>query len=699
MEMEKKTGKSNKNLYICALLAVFMAGMIFCTLFIPRTEPAGITGINPERTMMLAADSVGSSTDEENTDEDTEKNEEQKPEEPEKEEQPEQQEQPDEEPVEPPHQQEQKPEKEPVREVTEENKTESENVQQPGGQNTTDNGGGSGEDSTSAENSNDENDGESGAEGLTDTIYFTTSIKNGESVTSKAYSFSINHKIENLKPKETNIFINGELAESITDARTEFDIFLNEGENVVRVQVTYENEHGQLLSPYKNYVIDVDTRSLVINTSLADEQTVDSAYLTFTASAAFGEEDVDLLVMQDGEEVFRNDGVYEVYLQEGANTFVMSAEYSPEINAEKTCVVNYVPSRGMYIETDLENQTIKAVEPDFTFRAEVVDGTARTEFTVTLNNKIITGENGVYNIQLQPQSVRAYNTIRLKATDGNEEDSLSFQIKYIPVATPDTEPQVTYINIKDGQTINKKNPFKLEMAAKDYKGNKIYFDGMEVYLNDNHQILRDTKPYVTYYLNFEEGQNEVKILLTDDDGREKEYTYIINYVPPDENQKIGTVTVSMDAAVLGLGSLIPPVKVDLLAGDNLAKVINRAMEAKGYTPVYTGSTDSGYYLKAVGRSGIGSRCNIPEALKNEITEYGIPWHGSAEEPERAANTLGDDDYTAWSGWLVILDGEFISTSAADLDPVDGSIIKIRYTLAYGMDIGDSYQGMTFENTY
>ena len=646
--MKKNTDKKYRNIYTCVILAVIVAGLIFCTLFIPRTEPAGLSGINPDSSMMLVADGSQQTVSEETVD-NSEENE---------------------------------------KEPEDEKKQEKEEKQDKKKKN-----------NKPEKNDEDEDNGEGDGNGLTDTIYFTTSIKNGETVTEKAYSFSLNHKMETLTPKETNIYINGKLTESISDARTDFDVFLKEGENTLKVQVTYENEQGQLLSPYKNYIINVDTRNLVITTSLADEQTVESAYLSFTVAAVFGDEDVDVMVMHDGEEIFCNDGIYDVQLQEGLNTFVMRAEYSPEITAEKTCIVNYVPPRGMHIETDLENQTVKAVNPDFTFHAEVVGGSARTEFTVTLNNKVITGENGEYRIQLKPQSEKAYNTIRLKATDGKEEDVLTYKIKYIPVATPKTEPQISYINIKDGQTINKKNPFKLELAAKDYKGNKIYFDGMEVYLNGNHQILRDTKPYVTYYLNFEEGQNEVKVIITDDDGRVKEFVYMIGYVPPDENQKIGTVTVSMDANVLGLGNLIAPVKVDLLAGDNLSKVMNRAMEAKGFTPVYSGSTDSGYYLKAVGRSGIGSRCNIPEALKNEITDSGIPWHGSAEEPERAANTLGDDDYTAWSGWLVILDGDFISTSASDLDPVDGSIIKIRYTLAYGMDIGDSYQGMTFENIY
>ena len=647
--MKRNTGKKYRNIYTCAILAVIAAGLIFCTLFIPRTEPADLSGINPDSSLMLIADGSKLTVSEETVDS-SEENE-----------------------KEPEEEQEQEPEEEKKDEKKKDNKSE--------------------------DNNNSEDNGEGNGNGLTDTIYFTTSIKNGETVTEKAYSFSINHKIETLTPKETNIYINGKLTESISDARTDFDVFLKEGENTLKVQVTYENENGQLLSPYKNYIINADTRNLVITTSLPGEQTVDSPYLSFTASAAFGDEDVDLIVMQDGEEVFCNDGIYDAQLKEGMNTFIMSAEYSPEITAEKICIVNYIPPKGMHIETDLENQTVKAVNPDFTFHAEVIGGSARTEFTVTLNNKAVSGENGEYHVQLKPQSEKAYNTIRLKATDGKEEDVLTYKIKYIPVATPETEPQISYINIKEGQTINKKNPFKLELAAKDYKGNKIYFDGMEVYLNGNHQILRDTKPYVTYYLNFEEGQNEVKVIITDDDGRVKEFIYSINYVPPDENQKIGTVTVSMDANVLGLGSLIAPVKVDLLAGDNLAKVINRTMEAKGFTPINSGSTDSGYYLKAVGHSGLGSRCNIPEALKNEITDSGIPWHGTAEEPERAADSLGDDDYTAWSGWMIIMDGSFISTSASDLDPVDGSIIKIRYTLAQGMDIGGSYQGMTFENTY
>lgn len=535
--------------------------------------------------------------------------------------------------------------------------------------------------------------------GKTDVIYFTTTIKDGETVTKKDYSFSINHKIPSLTPKKTNIYINGRLTDSIDDARTDFTIFLSEGENIVRVQVVYETRNGQEISPYKNYTINVDTRNLVINTSLKDGMKVESAYLSFTASAAFGEDDVDVLVQNESGELSRIDGYYETELKKGENKITISAEYDEKRKLSEEYRIYYEPPEGMHIETDLQDQTVKAVDPSFTFKAEAVGGSAKTEFTVSFNNKIIKGENGVYNVELVPQGEKACNTIRLRAKDGKEEDSETFKIKYIPIATPETEPKLTHINISDGQTVKKKNPYTLELAAKDYKGKKIYYDGMDVYLNGKHQIVRDTNPYVTYKLNFSDGKNVIKLILTDDDGRTKEFQYTVNYVKPDDNEKVGTVTVSMDANVLGIGSLISGASTDLLAGDNVAKVIVRVLEAKGFGCISSGSTDQGFYLSGISRSGIGRTERIPEDLKDEIDDHGISWQGSREDPERSMNSLSEKDYTQGSGWLILVDGRFISESASSVDLQDGSIIKVRFTLAYGMDIGGTYQGNTFSKTY
>jgi len=456
----------------------------------------------------------------------------------------------------------------------------------------------------------------------------------------------------------------------------------------------------QRISPYKIYTIYVDTRSLVITTSLKDGQTVETAFLTFTASAAFGDDDVDVLVECAGVELVQIDGVYEVALEEGENQISIFSEYDEKHKAREEYTIYYVPPPGMHIETDLQDQTIRAVTGEFSFQARVIGGSDRTEFTVSLNNRVITGENDVYEVELEPQGTRAYNTIRLKAKDSNEEDSKTFKIKYIPEATEETAPKITHINISDGQTIKKKNPFVLQLAAEDYQGKKIYFDGMEVYLNGSHQILRETTPYVTYKLNFVEGANELRVSITDDDGRNKEFVYTIQYVQPDENQKVGTVTVSMDANVIGLGMLIEPTTVDLYAGDNMAKVIVRVLEARGFGCNYTGSLDRGFYLASISRSGIGSSYNIPEALQDEITETGISWQGDdLSNLNREANSLGQRDYTTASGWMIIANGSFLSEGASETDINDGDIIKVRYTLANGMDIGGVYMGNTFVNTY
>lgn len=542
------------------------------------------------------------------------------------------------------------------------------------------------------------NEGNKTNDGKTDVIYFTTTIKNGETVTKKDYSFSIKHKIADLSPMATKIYINGKLGEDIKDARTDFTVFLNEGENEIIVQVEYKNSQGQKLTPYKKYTINVDTRRLVINTSLKDGMETDSSFLSFTASAAFGENDVDIKVKHGDERLHKNDGVYETELSKGKNTISISASYESH-NLVEDYEIIYNPPKGMHIETDLTNQTVKAITGDFSFKAHVVGGNSKTKFTVTLNNKKVEGNQGNYDVVLEPQGERAYNTIRLRATDGNEEDSLTFKVKYIPLATAETEPKITHVNIKDGQTISKANPFTLEIAASDYKNNQIYYDNIDVYLNGGHQILRDTKPYITYKLNFIEGSNTVKISISDKDGRIKEYNYEIIYKKPKDNEKSGTVTVIMDASVIGKGTLVSASNVDIFTNDNMASVIVRTLQAKGYSCSYSGSVASGFYLKSVGRSGIGNNYRIDDGLINEINEFGISWRGSQESPQRNTNSLGEHDYTNGSGWMFLKNGGFIGESASGIDLDDGDIIKIRYTLAYGMDIGGTYQGTTFSKTY
>ena len=536
--------------------------------------------------------------------------------------------------------------------------------------------------------------------GETSLIYFTTSIKDGGIITTNSMQFTMKHQIPELVPQGTKLYVNGTLVEDAKDARTTFSVFLSEGENTVRVQAVYQNADGQTLEPYKDYTVFVDTRSLVIETSLQNGMTTESAFLQFTAKALFGQDEADLTATLNGEEIAQFEGIYEGYLVEGANEIILSASYRGH-EASDVYTVYYEEPEGLYIDTDLEDLTvIKAERGDFSFRAEALGGTRRTEFTVTLNGEPIDGNDGRYDVVLLPATELSgqNNIIKMIAKDDEQEETLRFRVKFIPIATPETEPVMHHLNISDGMTIQKKNPFTLEIAAKDYRGNKIYFDGIEVFLNGKKQILRDTSPYITYKLNFLDGPNTVRIKATDDDGRVKEFDYNINYQQPDANEKIGMVRVIVDANVLGIGTIVDA-NVDLLAADSASHVILRALDKAGLGYQYEGSTEANFYLSHVEKPGIGMRYNIPDALRQAINDEGILWQGSEEEPKRALDSLGEFDYTSDSGWLIMADGAFITESASSVDITDGSVIKVRYTLAKGKDIGGAMQGESFDTIY
>lgn len=536
--------------------------------------------------------------------------------------------------------------------------------------------------------------------GETSLIYFTTSIKDGSIITTNAMTFSLSHQIPELTPKGTKLFVNGNLVEDAKDARTAFSLYLSEGENTVRVQAVYQNSDGQILEPYKDYTVFVDTRSLVIQTMLQNGMTTESALLQFTAKALFGQDEVDLNAKLNGEEIPQFDGIYEGTLIEGENEIILSAGYRGH-EVTEVYTIYYEKPEGLYIDTDLEDLTvIKAETGDFSFRAEALGGNHRTEFTVTLNGEPVRGQDGRYDVVLLPATELSgqNNIIKMIAKDDEQEETLRFRVKFIPIATRETEPVMHHLNISDGMTIKKKNPFTLEIAAKDYRGNKIYFDGVEVFLNGKKQILRDTSPYITYKLNFLDGPNTVKIKVTDDDGRIKEFAYHVNYQQPDVNEKIGTVRVIVDANVLGIGSIVDT-NVDFLAADSASHAILRALDKSGLGYQYEGSTESNFYLAHVEKPGIGMRYHIPDALRQAINDEGILWQGSEENPKRALDSLGEFDYTSDSGWLIMVDGTFITESASSIDVTDGSVIKVRYTLAKGKDIGGAMQGESFDTIY
>lgn len=183
-------------------------------------------------------------------------------------------------------------------------------------------------------------------------------------------------------------------------------------------------------------------------------------------------------------------------------------------------------------------------------------------------------------------------------------------------------------------------------------------------------------------------------------------------------QKIGDATILVDMTVLGIDD-IPSIHYDVLADEPISYVVAKAImgmdtgepfgaasDTLGWRGSYAGTLDTGFYLQWLDTD------YYPDALEDST------WPGSTEEEVLAAidarfgagtglatlwrclyrnglnksagsgSRIGEFDYTSGSGWMYSLDGTYYpgqSMSAVHLN--DGDTLTLRYTLAYGWDIG------------
>lgn len=183
-------------------------------------------------------------------------------------------------------------------------------------------------------------------------------------------------------------------------------------------------------------------------------------------------------------------------------------------------------------------------------------------------------------------------------------------------------------------------------------------------------------------------------------------------------QKIGDATIYVDMTVLGVG-VVGPIPYEVLADEPISYVVAKAIMGKdtgepfgaasdtlGWRGDYGGTLDTGFYLRSLNTD------YHADALEDAV------WPGSTEEEVLDAidarfgagtglaalwrclyrnglnksvgsgSTFGEFDYTSGSGWMYSIGGSYYpgqSMSAVRLK--DGDVLTLRYTLAYGWDIG------------
>lgn len=249
-----------------------------------------------------------------------------------------------------------------------------------------------------------------------------------------------------------------------------------------------------------------------------------------------------------------------------------------------------------------------------------------------------------------------------------------------PTISPEIEMDGTIIGLTDGLTL--KNPDVILLVdGHSYTGKQLYSSNYTVSVNGMVVPAPVSQSgskfgYSTYLSN--EGDNTITITATDADGYSATRSWTVYY----ENGDI-TVTVSVEATTVGLGYLVPPTEVTVPGGTDAWSIVEKVLTENGY-----GISGSGSYLSAIQRSGICSGFFIDPELMDLIVADGMDENGAGLDPQPySMDSLGEFDFYRWSGWMYSYNGSYPGYGMNVCKPQDGSVIRVRYTLALGKDIG------------
>lgn len=546
--------------------------------------------------------------------------------------------------------------------------------------------------------------------------YFKTSIIDGSTVENETYGFSIQH-LTTLEVTGMSAAVNGK--EYLFPANSRYmNVRLATGANTITVSVNYREADGSTVCASKSYTVYyAQAGELIIvakrvsdNKPMNELATVTDGELTFTASMVQdGNEYPVQSVTLNGRTLTGIGDTYTASLNSGANTIRIKGSYqsssAEEIytityNANAFQIITYnlssrVPviddntvqssSKFEQVTVDSEQhrfklQLIQSTGKESIDRVRVSDSTGTTSLTQD--------SDGWYTVQMGREVRQLY--IDYKDSLGQLK-TYKYQLHFQrnaedtpedrqPTISPEIEMDGTIIGLTDGLTL--KNPDVILLVdGHSYTGKQLYSNNYTVSVNGMVVPAPVSQSgskfgYSTYLSN--EGANTITITATDADGYSATRSWTVYY----ENGDI-TVTVSVEATTVGLGYLVPPTEVTVPGGTDAWSIVEKVLTENGY-----GTSGSGSYLSAIQRSGICSGFFIDFELMELIMADGMDENGAGLDPQPfSMDSLGEFDFYRWSGWMYSYNGSYPGYGMNVCKPQDGSVIRVRYTLALGKDIG------------
>lgn len=543
--------------------------------------------------------------------------------------------------------------------------------------------------------------------------YFTTSITDGSTVESETYGFSIQH-LTTLKVTGMSAAVNGK--EYLFPANSRYmNVRLATGANTITVSVNYREADGSTVCASKSYTVYYAQAGelIIVAKRVSDKKplnelaTVTDGELTFTASMVQdGNEYPVQSVTLNGRTLTGIGDTYTASLNSGANTICIKGSYQSS-SAEETYTITY-NANAFRIKTSISDtviddntaqssasfekvtvdseryrfwlQLIQSTGKESIYRVRVSDSTGTTSLTQE--------SDGLYTVQMGREGRMLY--IDYKDSLGQLK-TYKYQLHFQrnaedtpedrqPTIAPEIEMDGTIIGLTDGLTL--KNPDVILLVdGHSYTGKQLYSSNYTVSVNGMVVPAPVSQSgskfgYSTYLSN--EGANTITITATDADGYSATRSWTVYY----ENGDI-TVTVSVEATTVGLGYLVAPTEVTVPGGTDAWSIVEKVLTENGY-----GISGSGSYLSAIQRSGICSGFFIDPELMDLIVADGMDENGAGLDPQPySMDSLGEFDFYRWSGWMYSYNGSYPGYGMNVCKPQDGSVIRVRYTLALGKDIG------------
>ena len=543
-------------------------------------------------------------------------------------------------------------------------------------------------------------------------LYFTTSIIDGETTAEETYPFTITHQPQR-EPIGLAVTVNGRELRYAAQT-TSVTVHLAAGANTIVVSADYREDGGTVRATRSYTVYYAQAGELIIvakrvsdNKPLNELATVTDGELTFTACA---ERDGSTYPVQsvelNGRTLAGSGGSYTADLNSGENRIRVKASYQSS-TADVTYTITYNAS-AFQISTTISETVIddSTVQSSASFEKVTVDS-QQYKFRLHLNPS--TGKESIDRVRVSDStgtfSLTQDSDDRYTVDMGREDRQLyidykdstgrsktyKYQLHFQRGAedTPeDRQPTIiaqveadgTVIGLTNGLTM--KTPDLIVLVdGRSYNGQQLYANNYTVSVNGTVVSAPISQSgyqfgYTAYLSN--EGANTITITATDGDGYSATRSWTVYY-----EEGTVTVTVSVEATTVGLGYLVSPTEVTVPGGTDAWTVVQQVLTENGYTV-----NGSGSYLSAIQRSGICSGFFIDSELMELIMADGMDANGAGLDPQPfSMDSLGEFDFYRWSGWMYSYNGSYPGYGFNVCKPQDGSVIRVRYTLAMGKDIG------------